>query len=276
MKYADSSPETCFDVTQGASYFGRFGMADGSVFATADHTSGSVARDREEGNLRAVPALGLRGRSELLFDFKPPERHPFHLGIKRGFDILGAAVGLLILLPVFLAVALMIKATSRGPVFFRQNRTGLGNTTFQILKFRSMYVDLCDESGVTQTVAGDARITPVGRFLRQSNLDELPQLLNVLRGDMSLVGPRPHVPGMLAAGQPYEQLVSGYERRHMMRPGITGLAQVHGLRGPTTEPEPAVQRIQRDLEYIRDFSILLDIKIILRTLLNELRGGSGF
>ncbi len=218
----------------------------------------------------------MNSQDEFLFDFKPPNRHPIHFAVKRVIDILGAGSALLILMPLFLALAVMIKLTSRGPVLFRQNRTGLGNSSFQILKFRSMYVDLCDESGIVQTVAGDSRVTPVGRFLRRSNLDELPQLLNVLRGDMSLVGPRPHVPGMLAAGQPYERLVSGYERRHMMRPGITGLAQVHGLRGPTTEPETAVRRIQRDLEYIRDFSILLDLKIILRTIVNELRGGSGF
>jgi polysaccharide biosynthesis protein PslA len=191
-------------------------------------------------------------------------------------DIVGALIGLLLLAPVMIAIALLIKATSRGPVLFGQDRTGHGNSTFRILKYRTMYVDRCDVSGVSQTVENDPRITPIGRILRRTNLDELPQLVNVLVGDMSLVGPRPHVPGMLAAGKPYEELVLGYENRHYMRPGITGLAQVHGLRGPTVEHEPSVLRIARDLEYIRDFSIWLDIKILVRTFVSEARGGSGF
>lgn len=200
----------------------------------------------------------------------------FHFAAKRLVDIVGAAFGLLLLSPLLLAVAAIIKFTSAGPVFFRQDRTGLNNKTFEILKFRSMYTDRCDVSGVAQTVAGDSRITPIGRIIRKTNIDELPQLINVLRGDMSLVGPRPHVPGMLAAGVPYEELVIGYERRHAMRPGITGLAQASGLRGPTTEVEPSVMRVVRDIEYIRNFSIWLDIKILYRTVVNELVRGNGF
>jgi len=203
-------------------------------------------------------------------------RRVLHLALKRLVDIVGAAVGLILLAPLLITVAVMIKMTSAGPVFFRQDRTGLGNKTFEILKFRSMYTDRCDVSGVAQTVAGDARITPIGRVLRKTNIDELPQLINVLRGDMSLVGPRPHVPGMLAAGVPYEELVIGYERRHAMRPGITGLAQASGLRGPTTEVEPSVMRVAKDMEYVRTFSIWLDIRILFRTVVNELLGGNGF
>ncbi len=139
-----------------------------------------------------------------------------------------------------------------------------------------MYTDRCDHSGVQQTVSGDPRITQVGRFLRRTNLDEIPQLWNVLIGDMSLVGPRPHVPDMLAAGRNYSDLVRGYENRHLMRPGLTGLAQARGLRGPTTHRWMAIRRIVCDVEYVRNFSLLLDIKIILRTVVNELRGGTGF
>lgn len=108
---------------------------------------------------------------------------------------------------------------------------------------------------MAQTIASDPRITPIGRIIRKTNIDELPQLINVLKGDMSLVGPRPHVPGMLAAGLRYEDLVVGYERRHAMRPGITGLAQASGLRGPTNTAGPAVMRVLHDIEYIRDFDL---------------------
>lgn len=201
---------------------------------------------------------------------------PAHLAAKRLMDIVGAAFGLLLLSPLLIAVAAIIKFTSSGPVFFRQERTGLGNKPFQILKFRSMYTDRCDLSGVAQTVADDPRVTPIGRIIRKTNIDELPQLINVLWGDMSLVGPRPHVPGMLAAGVRYEELVVGYERRHAMRPGITGLAQANGLRGPTSEVEPSVMRVVRDIEYIRDFSIWLDIRILFRTVINEILRGKGF
>ena len=201
---------------------------------------------------------------------------PAHLVAKRLVDVVGAAFGLLLLSPLLIAVAAIVKLTSAGPVFFRQERTGLGNKPFQILKFRSMYTDRCDLSGVAQTVADDPRITPIGRIIRKTNIDELPQLINVLLGDMSLVGPRPHVPGMLAAGVRYEELVIGYERRHAMRPGITGLAQANGLRGPTTEVEPSVMRVVRDIEYIRNFSIWLDIRILFRTVINEILRGKGF
>nr|WP_149740419.1 sugar transferase [Rhizobium sp. RU20A] len=191
-------------------------------------------------------------------------------------DICGAFLGLLVLSPLLLAVAALIKLESRGPVFFRQLRTGLNEAPFEIYKFRSMYTDLCDNSGVRQTVSNDPRITRIGRVLRKTNLDELPQLWNVLVGDMSLVGPRPHVPDMLAAGVDYAELVEGYEFRHLMRPGLTGLAQARGLRGPTDHRLTAVRRVFCDVEYVRNFSVLLDIKIMFRTLVNELRGGTGF
>ena len=201
---------------------------------------------------------------------------PVQMFLKRMIDIVGSFCGLLVLSPLILVVSILIKLESKGPVFFRQLRTGLNEVPFEILKFRSMYTDLCDNSGVQQTVSNDPRITPLGRFLRKTNLDELPQLWNVLVGDMSLVGPRPHVPDMLAAGKTYSELVQGYEYRHLVRPGLTGLAQARGLRGPTHHRWMAIRRIVCDVEYVRHFSLLLDFKIIIRTVINEVRGGTGF
>jgi lipopolysaccharide/colanic/teichoic acid biosynthesis glycosyltransferase len=161
-------------------------------------------------------------------------------------------------------------------VFFSQIRWGKGGKLIRIYKFRSMRSDMCDVTGVAQTKENDPRVTRIGAFLRKTNLDELPQLLNILKGDMSLVGPRCHVPGMLAAGMPYEDLVGEYHLRHLVRPGLTGLAQVSGFRGPTDREEAARGRINCDLDYIRTFSILADIRILFRTLVNEIRGGTGF
>jgi lipopolysaccharide/colanic/teichoic acid biosynthesis glycosyltransferase len=129
---------------------------------------------------------------------------------------------------------------------------------------------------VNQTIKGDPRITKVGAFLRRTNLDEIPQIYNVLRGDMSLVGPRCHAIGMLAGGVLYEELVPEYHDRHSMRPGLTGLAQMRGLRGPTDKPAKARARIASDLRYVENFSLLLDVQILIGTIVNEMRGGQGF
>jgi lipopolysaccharide/colanic/teichoic acid biosynthesis glycosyltransferase len=196
--------------------------------------------------------------------------------IKRAFDIVASILAIIVLLPLLALIAIAIKTTSRGPIFFKQIRWGAGGRKIKVFKFRSMREELCDASGVSQTVNSDPRITAVGSWLRKSNLDELPQLLNVLRGDMSLVGPRCHPVGMLAAGRPYEELVHNYHLRHAVRPGITGLAQIRGLRGPTVEASKARQRIACDLYYIKHYSLWLDLKIILRTIRNEALGGSGF
>jgi polysaccharide biosynthesis protein PslA len=194
---------------------------------------------------------------------------------KRMFDFTGALAGLLFLLPVFIAIAVAIKITSRGPVFFRQYRYGYRNRLFRIYKFRTMYSSLGDSSGRAQTVAQDARITPLGRILRSTSLDEIPQLINVVKGEMSLVGPRPHVPGMLAAGVLYEDLVPYYFQRHSVRPGITGLAQVSGCRGSTQDGESAITRVDYDLDYIEHRSLQLDVAIIVRTVRKEFLAGSG-
>ena len=194
---------------------------------------------------------------------------------KRLFDMVSAGVALLVLSPLLLAIAAAIKLTSPGPVFFTQHRYGHRNRPFRIFKFRTMHVHLSDKSGTTQTVGNDPRVTLLGRVLRQTSLDELPQLINVVIGDMSLVGPRPHVPGMKAASVKYEDLVPYYFQRHNIRPGITGLAQVSGCRGSTALAAAAVSRVDYDLEYIERWSMWLDIKIIWRTIRHEFFSGTG-
>ncbi|KAA3517479.1 sugar transferase [Agrobacterium vitis] len=203
-------------------------------------------------------------------------RNRIHLIAKRSLDILIAISALMILLPFLLSVAALIKLTSPGPVLFRQIRWGRDQQKIRIYKFRTMYAAECDDSGVRQTTENDPRITAVGAVLRRTNIDELPQLLNVLKGDMSLVGPRCHAIGMLAAGMPYEDLVADYHHRHQVKPGLTGLAQMRGLRGPTGSVAKARARIAADLFYVDNFSFWLDIKIILGTIHSELTCGKGF
>jgi lipopolysaccharide/colanic/teichoic acid biosynthesis glycosyltransferase len=188
------------------------------------------------------------------------------LVIKRGIDICGALFLILSLSLVFVVLALLVRHSSPGPMLFLQQREGQGGRLFVAYKFRTVFHDRADPSGLVQPIPGDGRVTPLGLFLRRSGLDELPQLLNVLRGDMSLVGPRPHVPGMIAAGRPYRDLVPEYDRRLLMRPGITGWAQVNGLRGATFDETTARRRIEHDLAYIENFSLLFDLKIIFLTL----------
>ncbi len=181
--------------------------------------------------------------------------------IKRMSDIVIASIALLLLGPLMLAVALAVKLTSPGPVLFRQRRYGLDGREILIYKFRSMTV--C-EDGVTvkQAQKGDQRLTKIGGFLRRASLDELPQFINVLQGRMSVVGPRPHA---VAHNETYRKLIKGYMVRHKVRPGITGLAQVSGFRGETDTIDKMEKRIEYDLEYLRKWSLRLDLEIILRT-----------
>lgn len=195
---------------------------------------------------------------------------------KRLLDVCASTAALIILAPFLLVIAVAIKLTSKGPILFRQQRYGLGGATFEILKFRTMYHDRSDAAGVIQAKANDSRVMPLGAWLRRTNIDELPQLINILRGDMSLVGPRPHVRGMLAAGVPYEVLVPQYFDRCCTRPGLTGLAQVTGLRGSTRDARLAIDRIECDLAYIRNRSLLLDLRILLHTIVNECARSSGY
>jgi lipopolysaccharide/colanic/teichoic acid biosynthesis glycosyltransferase len=165
----------------------------------------------------------------------------------------------------FFTISIMIKCDSKGPIFFRQERIGLGNRLFRIWKFRTMHVDMQDTIASNLTARDDPRVTRIGRFLRKSSLDELPQIFNILTGEMSLVGPRPHAPMAKAGGSLYWEADSDYCLRHVVMPGLTGLAQVEGHRGNTFHEEDLVNRLNSDLAYVDSWSILLDLRIIFKT-----------
>ena len=185
---------------------------------------------------------------------------------KGAFDRIVGALCLVLAAPVMLAVAIAVKLTSNGPVLFRQKRYGFNNELIEVFKFRSMYADQADYAAATQVTRGDPRVTRVGRFIRKTSLDELPQLFNVVfRGDLSLVGPRPHAIHAKAAERMYDDVVDGYFARHRVRPGITGWAQVNGWRGVTDTPEKIQGRVEHDLYYIENWSILFDAYIVLIT-----------
>jgi exopolysaccharide biosynthesis polyprenyl glycosylphosphotransferase len=185
--------------------------------------------------------------------------------IKRGFDLLVAGVAIILLSPVLIGAAIAVKLTSAGPVLFRQPRIGKDARPFQILKFRSMRADRGDVRADRLTTRDDDRVTPVGRFLRKTSIDELPQLFNVLRGDMSIVGPRPHAAAAKAGDSLYWEVDARYWERHCIKPGMTGLAQVRGHRGATDHHQDLIDRLQSDLEYVTQWSILRDLRIIVAT-----------
>lgn len=198
-------------------------------------------------------------------------RHQIILGHflrKRAFDMVFASLVVLLLLSWFVPlIALLIKLESRGPVFFRQLRTGKNGSPFYCFKFRSMYVNTDADS--RQASRGDSRITKVGAFMRKTSIDELPQFLNVLRGEMSVVGPRPH---MLRHTEDYSKTIHNFMDRHRVMPGITGLAQVTGYRGEIIEVDAMVGRVNADIHYVRNWSFWLDVKIVVRTVVQALRG----
>jgi putative colanic acid biosynthesis UDP-glucose lipid carrier transferase len=188
--------------------------------------------------------------------------------IKRLLDIFCAGVGLFALLPLLALTALAIKIDSTGPIIFRQRRCGFNGRPFHILKFRTMSV-LEDGEIVHQATPCDLRVTRVGRFLRRTSIDELPQLLNVMEGSMSLVGPRPHA---LAHDTHFDTVVANYAFRHHVKPGLTGWAQVNGYRGPTPNVADVQSRVEHDLWYINNWSFGLDCTIIVRTVFELMRG----
>ena len=184
---------------------------------------------------------------------------------KRCFDVIFSLVALTLLWPVMLGAAIAVKATSKGPVFFIQKRHGFNNEVIRVLKFRSMYTNQADITAKQAVTKNDPRVTPVGRFLRKSSIDELPQLFNVLRGELSLVGPRPHAIEAQTRDLRYGEVVEGYFARHRVKPGVTGWAQINGWRGEIDSQEKIRQRTAFDLYYIENWSLFFDLKILFLT-----------
>lgn len=189
--------------------------------------------------------------------------------------ILGLLI-LIMIVPIIMVIAVLIKLDSPGPVFFRQNRYGFNNQLIKMLKFRTMYVEKQDDNASQLTTKNDPRVTKLGRFLRRTSLDELPQFINVLTGEMSIVGPRPHATEAKAAGKLYEHVVYQYAARHKVKPGITGWAQVNGWRGDTDTEEKIQKRVEHDIEYINNWSLGLDLKIIFKTVAVVLSGQNAY
>ncbi len=189
-----------------------------------------------------------------------------HTAMKRLMDIGISATALVLGSPILGAIALIIRLDSPGPALFKQPRHGFNNRVFNVYKFRSMRNDKADLKAEQQTVVGDARVTKIGKFIRKTSLDELPQLINVLKGEMSLVGPRPHAVGMKTQGKESIDLVNEYAHRHKVKPGMTGWAQINGSRGPLHDGSDVAERVRLDVEYIEKANVLWDIYIMLKTL----------
>ena len=215
-------------------------------------------------SLRVEQALGSLAQP-FTVTYPPLRRAAWRQGVsqslKRLFDIVCAGSILLFLLPAFALIGLAITLDSPGPIFFRQRRTGLHGRTFTIYKFRSMRV-LEDGADIRHATRGDDRVTRIGAFIRETSLDELPQLLNVLKGDMAMVGPRPHA---LAHDQHYGTLLPAYGGRFAVRPGLTGLAQIRGLRGEIHRLSCMEDRVQADVEYAANWSFRHDLWIVMMT-----------
>ena len=185
--------------------------------------------------------------------------------MKRGFDILFSSLALVFLSPIMLAAAIAIKLESKGPVIFRQKRFGFNNEVIEVLKFRSMYTEMTDHDAKKVVTKNDPRVTKVGRFIRKTSIDELPQLVNVLKGELSLVGPRPHAVNAHTENQLWDEVVDGYFGRHKVKPGVTGWAQINGWRGEVDNEEKIRCRVEHDLYYIENWSVLFDLCILMIT-----------
>ena len=220
-----------------------------------------VADDRPH-PIHLVP---LQGRVALRTNNSPLEGWSYRL--KRSEDVALASAALIMLAPLMLLTALLIKIDSPGPIFFRQKRTGINGRVFEVMKFRSMDHGRSDAAASRQTSRNDDRVTRVGRVIRRTSIDELPQLINVLEGTMSLVGPRPHALGTRAEGKALEDVAGAYRWRHRVKPGITGLAQVSGYRGELDSADKVLKRVEYDLEYIENWSLWLDMRILFRTVM---------
>jgi exopolysaccharide biosynthesis polyprenyl glycosylphosphotransferase len=222
------------------------------------------------GFMREIGALGLIHRDEIGLTTVLVSTGPLGLrarAMKRSVDVGVSVLALVVVLPILFVAAAAIKLEDGGPVLFRQKRVGRRNQLFSICKLRTMKVERSDGDGQRSASKGDDRVTRVGGFLRRSSIDELPQLFNVLRGDMSLVGPRPHAIGSLAGDKLFWEVDRRYWQRHSLRPGLTGLAQVRGFRGATDHEEHLTSRLQADLEYIAGWTIWRDFRILAATTL---------
>lgn len=200
-----------------------------------------------------------------VFDMADRPISDWNLVFKWAFDKIVAACALVALSPIMIGTAIAVKTTSKGPVLFKQKRHGFNNELIEVYKFRSMYTDMSDVQASKLVTRDDPRVTPVGRFIRKTSIDELPQLFNVLKGQLSIVGPRPHALEAKAANRLYHDAVDGYFARHKVKPGITGWAQIHGWRGETDTVDKIMKRVDHDLYYIENWSILLDLYILVMT-----------
>lgn len=219
------------------------------------HMSKLKFTDRAYSYVGGVPVLDMADRP--ISDW--------NLVFKWVFDKLVAITALILLSPIMIATAIAIKLTSKGPVFFVQKRHGFNNQLISIYKFRSMRTEMLDAGAAKLVTKGDPRVTRVGKFIRKTSIDELPQLFNVLKGELSVVGPRPHALQAKADNKLYYEAVEGYFARHRVRPGMTGWAQIHGWRGETDTIDKIMQRVNHDLYYIENWSLLLDLYIVLMT-----------
>jgi exopolysaccharide biosynthesis polyprenyl glycosylphosphotransferase len=211
--------------------------------------------------IEALRRPHVRLGADLAFELKPAPLTRVDWAQKRAFDLVISSLALVLCIPLFALIAMAIRLDSPGPILFRQTRGGFNGRPFRIYKFRTMTV-LEDGARVVQAKCNDPRVTRVGRWLRRTSLDELPQLFNVIKGEMSLVGPRPHA---LAHDRKFNKLISNYGLRTHAMPGITGLAQVHGLRGETATVDLIRRRVDFDIHYISNRTLLLDIQILFRT-----------
>jgi Undecaprenyl-phosphate glucose phosphotransferase len=232
----------------------------------AAHANKLRFRPRSYSHVGAVPMLDV---------FDKPIRD-WDSVAKRIFDIIFSIIAIVLLWPVMLAAAIAVKTTSKGPVLFMQKRHGFNNETINVLKFRSMFTEMADPTAKKAVTKNDPRVTPVGRFLRKSSIDELPQLFNVLRGDLSLVGPRPHAVHAQTGDLKYTEVVEHYFARHKVKPGVTGWAQINGWRGEIDHGDKIKYRTEFDLYYIENWSLFLDLKILFLTPIRLLSSGNAY
>ncbi|MEO6394382.1 MAG: undecaprenyl-phosphate glucose phosphotransferase [Devosia sp.] len=211
-----------------------------------------------------------------VFDMADRPISEWNLVFKWLFDKIVAALALILFSPIMIATAIAIKLDSPGPVFFKQKRHGFNNELIEVYKFRSMRTDMVDANASKLVTKGDPRVTRVGRFIRKTSIDELPQFFNVLRGELSVVGPRPHALEAKADNKLYYEAVEGYFARHKVKPGVTGWAQINGWRGETDTVDKILQRVQHDLYYIEKWSLLLDLYIVLMTPVRLLKSENAY